>query len=139
MRINNFQCAGNLVRDPEIAYTTSGAMLAKFSVAINPTSEKGETLFMDCTAWQQKAEIAHKLLKQGMEVYLEGPLQLQKWTGHDGKERSKTAMTVFNIQIPRGQTHSAQASSAPAAIPENRPYTPPEPVEPDDSTDDLPF
>ena len=55
---------GNLVDDPELRFTPSGAAVAKFRVASTPryldkqTNEwkDGESLFLQCQIWRQAAE-----------------------------------------------------------------------------------
>jgi single-strand DNA-binding protein len=55
---------GNLVDDPELRFTPSGAAVAKFRVASTPrfldrqTNEwkDGESLFLTCNVWRQAAE-----------------------------------------------------------------------------------
>ena len=54
---------GNLVDDPELRFTPSGAAVAKFRVASTPryldktTNEwkDGESLFLQCQIWRQAA------------------------------------------------------------------------------------
>src|SRR6266545_2691288 len=55
---------GNLVDDPELRFTSSGAAVAKFRIASTPrfldkqTGEwkDGDALFLTCNVWRQAAE-----------------------------------------------------------------------------------
>ncbi|MCX4617953.1 single-stranded DNA-binding protein [Streptomyces mirabilis] len=55
---------GNLVGDPELRFTPSGAAVAKFRVASTPCTfdrqtnewKDGESLFLTCSVWRQAAE-----------------------------------------------------------------------------------
>jgi single-strand DNA-binding protein len=55
---------GNLVDDPELRFTPSGAAVAKFRVASTPRTfdkqsnewKDGESLFLTCSVWRQAAE-----------------------------------------------------------------------------------
>ena len=73
---------GNLVDDPELRFTPSGAAVAKFRVASTPryldktTNEwkDGESLFLQCQIWRQAAENVAESLTKGMRVILSGRL-----------------------------------------------------------------
>ena len=60
----NLTMIGNLVNDPELRFTPSGAAVAKFTVASTPryldknTNEwkDGDSLFLQCQIWRQAAE-----------------------------------------------------------------------------------
>ena len=60
----NLTMIGNLVSDPELRFTPSGAAVAKFTVASTPryldknTNEwkDGDSLFLQCQIWRQAAE-----------------------------------------------------------------------------------
>jgi len=64
---------GNLVDDPELRFTPSGAAVAKFRVASTPryldktTNEwkDGESLFLQCQIWRQAAENVAESLNKG--------------------------------------------------------------------------
>ncbi len=68
---------GNLVDDPELRFTPSGAAVAKFRVASTPryldkaTNEwkDGESLFLQCQIWRQAAENVAESLTKGMASF----------------------------------------------------------------------
>ena len=53
---------GNLTRDPELRTTASGATVVNFTIASSPRTfnrdtnqwEDGDTLFLNCNAWNGK-------------------------------------------------------------------------------------
>ncbi|MDX6213571.1 MAG: single-strand DNA-binding protein, partial [Frankiales bacterium] len=67
---------GNLVDDPELRFTPSGAAVAKFRIASTPryldrqTNEwkDGEGLFLTVNIWRQMAENVAESLQRGMRV-----------------------------------------------------------------------
>ena len=81
---------GNLVDDPELRFTPSGAAVAKFRVASTPryldkaTNEwkDGESLFLQCQIWRQAAENVAESLTKGMRVILSGRLKQQIGRAH---------------------------------------------------------
>ena len=103
MNLNKAMIIGNLTRDPEIRNTTTGQMVASFSVATNLvwTDQSGQQQkkveFHNIIAWRRLAEICSKYLHKGSKVYLEGRLQTTDWTGQDGVKRYKTEIVAENM------------------------------------------
>lgn len=93
---------GNLVADPELRFTPSGAAVANFRVASTPrtfdrqTSEwrDGEAMFLDCAVWRQAAENVAESLTKGMRVILQGRLKARRFEDQQGQNR-----TVFEIDV----------------------------------------
>lgn len=98
--LNHVVLMGRLTRDPEIKYTQSGKMIAEFSLAINRTYERdSDADFIGCVAWEKTAELVSKYLFKGNQVALEGSLRQDRWKTDDGKNRSKTKVTVSRIHF----------------------------------------
>ena len=93
---------GNLVDDPELRFTPSGAAVAKFRVASTPryldkaTNEwkDGESLFLQCQIWRQAAEYVAESLTKGMRVILSGRLKQRSYETKEGEKR-----TVFEVEV----------------------------------------
>ena len=92
----------NLVYDPELRFTPSGAAVAKFRVASTPryldkaTNEwkDGESLFLQCQIWRQAAENVAESLTKGMRVILSGRLKQRSYETKEGEKR-----TVFEVEV----------------------------------------
>jgi len=103
--LNKVMLIGNLTRDPEARFTTSGQAVASFTVATNRRwkGQDGEVKdsveFNDIVAWGKLAEIAEKILKKGRRVYVEGRLQTRSWEGQDGVKRYKTEIVSSDINV----------------------------------------
>jgi len=93
---------GNLVDDPELRFTPSGAAVAKFRVASTPryldkaTNEwkDGESLFLQCQIWRQAAENVAESLTKGMRVIVSGRLKQRSYETKEGEKR-----TVFEVEV----------------------------------------
>jgi len=93
---------GNLVDDPELRFTPSGAAVAKFRVASTPryldkaTNEwkDGDSLFLSCNVWRQAAENVAESLQRGMRVIIQGRLKQRSYETKEGEKR-----TVFEIEV----------------------------------------
>ncbi|MBU0672925.1 MAG: single-stranded DNA-binding protein [Candidatus Margulisbacteria bacterium] len=97
---------GNLTRDPELRYTTSGIPVARFAVAVNRIGKKNdsgernqEVDFINIVAWRRLAEICGEYLKKGRPVAIEGRLQIREFQGKDGQMRTMTEVVADNMQM----------------------------------------
>jgi single-strand DNA-binding protein len=97
----NITLVGNLVDDPELRFTPSGAAVAKFRLASTPryldkqTNEwkDGESLFLTCNVWRQAAENVAESLQRGMRVIVSGRLKQRSYETREGEKR-----TVFEVE-----------------------------------------
>jgi single-strand DNA-binding protein len=93
---------GNLVDDPELRFTPSGAAVANFRIASTPRTfdrqsnewKDGEALFLSCSVWRQAAENVAESLQKGMRVVVQGNLRSRQYETREGEKR-----TVFEIQV----------------------------------------
>ncbi len=93
---------GNLVDDPELRFTPSGAAVAKFRIASTPryldkqTNEwkDGEGLFLTCNVWRQAAENVAETLQRGMRVIVQGRLKQRSYETKEGEKR-----TVYEVEV----------------------------------------
>jgi len=93
---------GNLVDDPELRFTPSGAAVANFRIASTPrtfdrqTNEwrDQETLFLSCSVWRQAAENVAESLQKGMRVVVQGRLKQRSFETREGEKR-----TVFELDV----------------------------------------
>ncbi|CAL9473519.1 Single-stranded DNA-binding protein 2 [Streptomyces sp. enrichment culture] len=93
---------GNLVDDPELRFTPSGAAVAKFRVASTPRIfdrqsnewRDGEGLFLTCSVWRQAAENVAESLTKGMRVIVQGRLKQRSYEDREGIKR-----TVYELDV----------------------------------------
>ena len=93
---------GNLVDDPELRFTPSGAAVANFRIASTPRTfdrqanewKDGDALFLSCSVWRQAAENVAESLQKGMRVVVQGRLKSRQYETREGEKR-----TVFEIQV----------------------------------------
>lgn len=80
---------GNLTRDPEVKYLSTGTAIANFTLAVTSGfGDKKETLFIDITTFGKLAETCGQYLSKGKKALAEGRLQKQEWE-KDGQKKSK--------------------------------------------------
>jgi single-strand DNA-binding protein len=93
---------GNLVDDPELRFTPSGAAVANFRIASTPRTfdkqsnewKDGDALFLSCSVWRQAAENVAESLQKGMRVVVQGRLRSRQYETREGEKR-----TVFEIEV----------------------------------------
>ncbi len=107
--INKVILVGNLGNDPEVRYSQSGSAITTISVATSESwkdKQTGEQ--QERTEWHRVkffgrlAEIAGEYLKKGRQVYIEGSLRTDKYTGKDGIERYTTDIIANEMQMLGG-------------------------------------
>ncbi|MEL3906023.1 MAG: single-stranded DNA-binding protein [Treponema sp.] len=144
--INHVVLVGRLTRDAELKYTSGGAAVCKFSIAINRRRKNGEEWteevhYFDIVLWGRQGETLNQYLVKGKQVAIEGELRQNRWE-QDGQPRSKIEIVANNIQLLGGSSGGGnqqmstgnqggyQRSNAPSAY-QTRQQTPP----PDDGYD----
>ncbi|MGI6423455.1 MAG: single-stranded DNA-binding protein [Candidatus Dojkabacteria bacterium] len=124
--LNKVQLIGNLTREPELRYTTSGTPVATFGLATNKSwkdqdgNMKEVAEFHNIVAWNKMAEICQQLLAKGMKVYIEGSLTTRSWEAEDGSTRYKTEIRVNDMILldSKGKTAAGASEQSEPAVEE---------------------
>ncbi len=148
--LNKVFLLGNLTRNPDLRYTTGGAAVCKFGLAVNrrySTSsgeDREETCFVDIEIWGRQAETCDKYLNKGAPALIEGRLQYDQWEDREtGKKRSRLLVRAERVQFlgapSSGSSFGQDSKEAPedeetAAIPEMPPFE-----DVSENPDDIPF
>ncbi|WP_031512680.1 single-stranded DNA-binding protein [Streptomyces sp. NRRL F-5123] len=98
---------GNLVDDPELRFTPSGAAVAKFRVASTPRTfdrqtnewKDGESLFLTCSVWRQAAENVAESLQRGTRVIVQGRLKQRSYEDREGVKRTVYELDVEEVGV----------------------------------------
>lgn len=103
LNLNKAIVAGNITRDIELRQTPSGISVASFTVAV-ARSKKGkdgnyiqETDFIDCQAWDKKAEFLGRNFRKGDPVCVLGSIRKRQWKANDGTNRYATEVVADDI------------------------------------------
>jgi single-strand DNA-binding protein len=138
----NITVIGNLVEDPELRFTPSGAAVANFRVASTPrTLDKqtnewrdGETLWLSCSVWREQAENVAESLQRGTRVIVTGRLKARSYEDRDGNKRTVFEIDVDEVgpsmryataKITKAAARERGTASAPAAPPSDDPWATP--------------
>ena len=102
--LNSILLEGNLVRDPELSYTTKGTTVCKFSIAANRYFKQDDELqqevsYFDITTWSRLAEVCNEYLSKGRGVRVVGRLKQDRWEDAEGKTRSKVHIIAEHVEF----------------------------------------
>jgi single-strand DNA-binding protein len=99
---------GNVTRDPELRYISSGTAVTDIGLAVNDRRKTAsgewveETTFVDVTLWGRTAEVAGEYVTKGSPLLIEGRLKLDTWE-KDGKKNSKLRVVCDRMQLLGGR------------------------------------
>ena len=150
--INKAILVGNLGNDPETKYTQGGMAITKISLATTSVRKDRDGNTQENTQWHRVTffgklgEIAGEYLRKGSQVYVEGEIRYDKYTGQDGVEKFFTEIVANEMQMLGGRGEGGgggermsrpRQDSAPQRQAPQRQSAPP-PAD-DFSDDDIPF
>lgn len=134
MSLNKVMLIGNLGKDPEVRFTSTGKAVANFPLATSEKWTDGEgqaqerTEWHNVVVWGKQAESCGQYLAKGRQVYVEGAIQTRNYDDKEGNKRYITEVKAQRVQFlggPNGGGNGAGRAAAAA----------PEPVE----DQDIPF
>ncbi len=108
--LNRVELIGNLGRDPEIRFTTTGTAVASLALATSEKVKNKSAEWEERTEWHtiilygRLAEIAGEYLTKGKSVYLEGKLKTRKWQDKTGKDRYTTEVVGEKMLMLGGKS-----------------------------------
>ena len=97
---------GNLTRDPEVRFASTGNAIVKFGLAVNRRYQDAdgnwqeEPTFVDITIFGARAEPFAKYHTKGKPAFIEGSLRLDTWDDKNGGgKRSKLYVVADNWEF----------------------------------------
>ena len=117
MSDNTITLVGNLTRDPELRFTTTGRGVASFGIAVGRRYQvngewQEQTSYFNVTAWGQLGENAAASLTKGARVVVTGRLEQREYTTREGDKR--TAIDVIAYELgPSLRWATAQVERTP--------------------------
>lgn len=96
---------GNVGKDPEINYTSSGIPVAMVRLATTETWKDKDGNLQEHTewhtvvAWRGLAEIMNKIVHRGSRIYVEGKIQNRVFDDKDGNKRYLTEIVAENLLL----------------------------------------
>lgn len=107
--VNKVILVGNLGNDPDVKYTQGGMAVCRISLATTSVRKDRDGNQQERTEWHRVVffgklgEIAGEYLRKGSQVYVEGSLRYDKYTGQDGVEKYTTDVVADEMQMLGGR------------------------------------
>lgn len=102
--MNNVNLIGRLTNDIEIRHTNNGKAVCSFCLAVKGVQET--SYFIDCIAWETRAENIAKYFHKGDKIGVAGMITTRTWTDSEGKSRKTTEVLInsFDFCTDRKET-----------------------------------
>lgn len=107
--VNKVILVGNLGNDPDTKYTQGGMAVTRISLATTSVRNDRDGNKQERTEWHRVVffgklgEIAGEYLRKGSQVYVEGEIRYDKYTGQDGVEKYTTDIVANEMQMLGGR------------------------------------
>ena len=77
--MNYVSLLGRLTKDPELKYSQSGKAFCNFTVAVTREFKRDEADFINCVAWDKRAEAIAEYLRKGRRIAVQGRLNVSNY------------------------------------------------------------
>ena len=94
--MNKVVLIGRLTKDIELKSTQSGKLTTTFTLAVQRDKENAD--FIQCVAWERKAELLRDYTHKGSQVAIEGRIQTRNYESN-GRKVYVTEVWVNDIQL----------------------------------------
>lgn len=107
--LNRVILVGWLTQDAELAYTTTGVAISKFSLAVNRSRKDSsgqwvnEVSFFEIRVIGKLGENLKNYLLKGKQIGLVGFLKQERWKDQQGQNRNKIIITAEEIELLGGK------------------------------------
>lgn len=96
--MNNITLIGRLTADPALGHTQSGKAFCKFSIAVQREFNRDEADFINCVAWDKRAETIAEYLRKGRRIALQGRLSVRRYE-QNGETKWMTEVIVDKFEF----------------------------------------
>jgi single-strand DNA-binding protein len=103
-QMNSVNITGRLTADPDLRSLPSGEGVCKLRLAVEGLAPRGETGYVNISAFGKPGEAAARVLAKGWLVAVSGRLAYHEWETDDGSKRHDYEV-VGNVEFlvaPRG-------------------------------------
>lgn len=116
--VNKVILLGNVGKDPEVKFTSSGTAVANLSLATSEHykdkqgQQQERTEWHHLVAYQRTAEVIRDYVKKGSKLYIEGRIQTRSWDDRDsGQKKYKTEIVIADLGLlsSNGQQNGGKA------------------------------
>jgi len=117
MSLNHIVLQGRISRDLELKTTNSGMSVMSFPVAVDRDYLKegqDKTDFINCVAFDKKAEFINRNFSKGSLIVVSGRLQSRKWEDKNGNKRTDWDVIAENVYFGGSKKENITAKAEPS-------------------------
>lgn len=96
---------GRLTRDPELKQTSSGKSYCRFPIAVKKEFVKDGVDFINCVAWDKRAEFIANYFGKGQRILVQGRINVGSYEVNGEKRNS------FDVVVDRAEFIETQSNS----------------------------
>lgn len=111
--MNKVILIGRLVKDPDLKFAQgSGMAICKFTMAVNRATKDKQADFINCIAFDKRAETIAQYVAKGHQFAVVGQLQTGSYEASDGTKRYTTDIVVseFDFIQSKNKDESKQSN-----------------------------
>lgn len=97
--LNHVTIMGRFAADPELRRTNSGKAVTSFRLAVSRPKRDDGADWIDCVAWEGRAETICNYFTKGKLIVVQGRLTNRAWTDKDGNKRNAVEVIVSDFDF----------------------------------------
>ena len=110
--MNKVVILGRVCKEIDLQFAKgTGKAVAKFSLAVPRAYKKDETDFINCIAFDKRAETIATYVQKGQRVLIEGHIQTGSYTNKEGHKVYTTDIIVDNFEFIERATGTKENNS----------------------------
>ena len=111
--MNKVVLIGRMVADPELNFqANSGMAICRFRLAVTRPFKKDETDFINCIAFNKRAEAIAQYLTKGRQLAVTGSIRTGSYDAKDGTKRYTTDIVVDSFEFIGSNKNDNQGSNS---------------------------
>lgn len=121
MSVNKVILIGNLGKDPEVRFTSTGRAVANFPIATSEVwtdadgNRQERTEWHNIIVWGKQGETCGQYLAKGRQVFVEGSIRTRSYDDKTGTKRYVTEIVAQRIRFLGGGGGSRMAPETESA------------------------
>ena len=110
--MNKVILIGRLTKDPELNFAAgTGTAVTRFTLAVTRPFKKDETDFINCIAFNKRAEAIAQYLTKGRQLAVTGSIRTGSYDAKDGTKRYTTDIVVDSFEFIGSSKNDNQGSN----------------------------
>ena len=104
--MNYVSLLGRLTKDPELKQSSSGKSYCRFSIAVKREFVKDGVDFINCIAWDKRAEFISNYFSKGKRILIQGRLNVNSYESN-GEKRTSIDVIVDKADFIESQSNQS--------------------------------